>query len=297
MDALDLDSLRLLLRIDATGSLGRAAVEHGISQPAVSARLRQLEARLGVPLVGRGARGSSLTANGIVVAGWARTVLAAADEFEAGVATLRSEAEQRLRVSASLTVAEFLLPRWLVRLALERPATAVSLDAMNSAHVVEAVLAGRADLGFVEGPEVPAGLDSRTVARDRLRVVVPPTHPWARRRRPVTAAELAGTRLVTREPSSGTRRAAEVELSATAPLAAPLLELSTTRAVLAAVGAGAGPALVSELAVKDDVAAGRVRLVPVTGAVFDRRLRAVWPRGQRPSGPARDLLAVARTMA
>lgn len=289
-----IDSLRLLLRVEATGSLGRAAAEHGISQPSASTRVRGLEASLGVPLLERGTRGSSLTAEGILVAGWARTVLDAADALEAGVLALRTETEQRLRVSASLTVAELLLPRWLVRLAVERPQTAVSLEAVGSAEVAEAVLGHRADLGFVEGPTVPEGLDSRVVGTDRLLLVVPPGHPWARRRGPVGADELARTRLVAREATSGTRRVAESTLSPLAAPAAPLLELSTTRAVLAAVAAGAGPALVSELAVGDDVAADRVRVVAVAGASFERRLRAVWPRGQRPSAPARDLLAITR---
>ena len=289
-----IDSLRLLLRVEAAGSLGRAAAQHGISQPSASTRVRGLEASLGVPLLQRGTRGSSLTAEGILVAGWARSVLDAADALESGVLALRSETEQRLRVSASLTVAELLLPRWLVRLAAERPETAVSLEAVGSDEVAAAVLGRRADLGFVEGPDVPEGLDARVVGTDRLLLVVPTGHAWARRRRPVGADEVARTRLVAREATSGTRHVAESALAALAPPAAPLLELSTTRAVLAAVAAGAGPALVSELAVADDVAAGRVRVVPVTGASFTRRLRAVWPRGQRPSAPARDLLAIAR---
>ncbi len=289
----DLDSLALLLRIDATGSFGRAATEHGITQPAVSARVRAMEVQVGVPLVARGPRGSVLTPAGIVVAGWARTVLDAAAEFDAGVASLRSVAEHRLRVAASLTVAEFLLPRWLVRLARDRPETAVSLLAMNSSQVADAVRAGTVDLGFVEGPRVAPGLKSRVVARDRLVLIVPVNHPWARRRRPVDAVEIADTRLVQREASSGTRSTTEAQLGAAGPLAVPLLELSTTRAVIAAVAAGAGPALVSELAVVDDLAAGRIRAVSVRGTGFERRLRAVWPRDQRPSEPARELLAIA----
>ncbi|MGI8459018.1 MAG: LysR substrate-binding domain-containing protein [Propionibacteriaceae bacterium] len=290
----DLDSLALLLQIDATGSFGRAAAAHGITQPAVSARVQAMEVQVGVPLIERGPRGSVLTPAGIVVAGWARMVLDAAAEFDAGVASLRSEADHRLRVAASLTVAEFLLPRWLVRLARDRPETAVSLLAMNSAQVTAAVQAGTVDLGFVEGPDVAPGLESRVVARDRLVLIVPPSHPWVRRRRPVSAVEVADTRLVQREESSGTRSTTESQLAAAGPLAAPLLELSTTRAVIAAVAVGAGPALVSELAVADDLAAGRVRAVAVQGVGFERRLRAVWPRGQRPSGPARDLLTIAR---
>lgn len=289
----DLDSLALLLEIAQTGSLGRAAAVHGISQPAVSARVRTMEGLVGVPLVERTARGSALTAHGVLVAGWARQVLDAAEVLNAGVASLRSTSEHQLRVAASMTVAEHLLPRWLVRLAADRPQTAVSLDAMNSTQVEQAVLAGRADLGFVEGPVVGSGLDSQIVAQDRLVVVVAPTHPWARRRRRVEAEELAATRLVQREPTSGTRTTVEAALSAYAPMATPLLELSTGSAVRSAVTAGAGPAVLSVLAVGEDLRRGVLVEVQTRGVDLTRLLRAVLPAGQRLSTPATDLLAIA----
>jgi DNA-binding transcriptional LysR family regulator len=289
----DLDALEILLAVAGTGSFGLTASQRGVSQPAISARVRRMEALVGVPLIERGARGSTLTPAGALVADWARDVLTAAQTLDAGIASLRTGRDGRLRVASSLTVAEQLLPRWLVQLAASLPDTAVSLSAINSADVATAVLSGDADLGFVEGPTLATGLQGRVVARDRLVVIVPPDHPWARRRRPLPAAELAATRLVSREPASGTRAALERALRAYAPLAGPLLELSTASGVRSAVAAGAGPAVLSNLAIREDVAAHRIVEVPVTGARLDRSLRAVWPAGQRPTGPARDLLAIA----
>ena len=290
----DLDSLALLLEIAVAGSLGRAAAAHGLSQPAVSARLQTMEALVGVPLVERSPRGSSLTPAGVLVAGWAREVLAAAEILDAGITSLRTDQDQHLRVAASMTVAEHLLPRWLVRLAADRPQTAVSLQAMNSTQAEQAVLADRADLGFVEGPDLGPGLDSRIIAHDRLVVVVAPSHPWARRRR-VDAAELAATRLVQREPTSGTRTALEAALAEHQPLAAPLLELSTSTAVRAATAAGAGPAVLSRLAVSDDLDAGHLVEVRTRGIDLTRELRAIWPHHRRPTHPAEDLLHIATT--
>lgn len=289
----ELDSLALLLQVAVSGSLGRAGTAHGISQPAVSARIQTMERLVGVPLIERTARGSCLNPHGVLVAGWARTVLDAAEVLDAGIASLRATSEQQLRVAASMTVAEHLLPRWLVRLTTERPETAVSLNAMNSAQVEHVMLAHQADLGFVEGPQVGQGLDSQVVATDRLCVVVAPTHPWQRRRGGIDAQELAGTRLVQREPTSGTRTALEAALSAYPSMAVPLLELSTTSAVRSAVAAGAGPAVLSRLAVGDDLNRGALVQVTVRGADLTRLLHAVWPTGQRPSGPARDLLHIA----
>lgn len=289
----DLDSLALLRDVADEGSLGRAAARHGISQPSASARIHALERRVGFPVLVRTPRGSTLTPDGALLVAWAREVLDAAVALEAGIASLREDHHGRLRVAASLTIAEYLLPGWLVRLAQERPTTTVRLRALGSAEVCAAVLAGSADLGFVEGPDVPIRLDRRVIGVDRLAVVVPPGHPWCSRSTPLDAAELAATRLVQREPASGTRAALEVALSSVAPTVEPLLELSTTAAVRAAVVAGAGPAVLSELAVRDDVAAGRLVRVDVDGVDLTRRLRVVWPEGQRLTGPALDLVRLA----
>lgn len=288
-----MDSLELLLQVAATGSLGRASVAHGISQPAVSARIRGMEAQVGFALIHRTARGSTVTPAGALLTDWARDVLDAAEVMDAGICSLRAGRDARLQVAASMTVAEHLLPRWLVRLAAQRPQTAVSLAVMNSTDVAGVLLAGGADLGFVEGPVIAPGLDARRVARDHLVVVVAPGHPWGRRGRPIEAAELAATRLVHREPTSGTRIALEVALERYGPLATPILELSTNSAVRSAVIAGAGPAVLSELAVVDEFASGRLLRVAVRGVDLTRGLNAVWPQGENPVGPARDLLAIA----
>ena len=77
-------------------------------------------------------------------------------------------------------------------------------------------------------------------------------------------------------------------------LARPLIELSSTTAVKAAVVSGAGPAVLSELAVGEELALRRLVGIPVEGISLARDLRAVWPTGHRPTGPARELLSLTR---
>ncbi|WP_374203824.1 LysR family transcriptional regulator [Pseudonocardia sp. ICBG601] len=285
----DLVPYDLLVSVATLGSMGRAAAAHGISQAAVSARVRTLEAALGLTLLERSPRGTRLTPDGALVVERARAVLDAAHALDEGVAALRTDRAARLRVAASFTVAEYLLPRWLVALRAELPGTAVTLTSHNTAEVVDDVRSGDADLGFVEGPDLPADLDGQVVGRDRLVLVVAPDHPWARRRA-VDAARLATTPLVAREPGSGTREFLERALGT---VASPVLELGSTTAIKNAVAGGAGPAVISGLAVAAEVAAGTLRTVPVRGADLQRRLRAAWRRGRAPSGPALVLVRLA----
>jgi molybdate transport repressor ModE-like protein len=287
----DLGALELLLAVARLGSLGGAARELGITQPAASSRIRSMERQLGVALVDRSPRGSRLTDAGALVTDWARRIVEAAEAFDAGAQALRVRRDSRLRVAASMTIAEYLLPGWLLALRAGRPDTAVSLHAGNSATVAERLLSDEADLGFVEGLTVPSGLDSVVIAHDHLIVVTAPGHVWARRRRPLEAAELAATPLILREKGSGTRQVLDAALGG---LARPLIELSSTTAVKAAVVSGAGPAVLSELAVGEELSMRRLVRVPVDGVSLARDLRAVWPTGHRPVGPARDLLSLTR---
>ncbi|MFF0162727.1 LysR family transcriptional regulator [Streptomyces sp. NPDC005263] len=287
----DLGALELLLAVARLGSLGGAARELGITQPAASSRIRSMERQLGVALVDRSPRGSRLTDAGALVTDWARRIVAAAEAFDAGAQALRDRRDSRLRVAASMTIAEYLLPGWLLALRAQRPDTAVSLLAGNSTVVAERLLADEADLGFVEGLTVPTGLDSVVIAHDHLIVVTAPGHPWARRPSPLEASELAVTPLILREKGSGTRQVLD---SALGGLARPLIELSSTTAVKAAAVGGAGPAVLSELAVGEELAMRRLVRVPVEGVALARDLRAVWPTGHRPVGPARDLLSLTR---
>ncbi|MFD8996859.1 LysR family transcriptional regulator [Streptomyces abikoensis] len=291
----DLGALELLLAVARLGSLGRAARELGITQPAASGRVRAMERLLGVALVERSPRGSRLTDAGVLVTDWARKVVEAAEALDAGAQALRGRRDSRLRVAASMTIAEYLLPGWLIALRTERPGTAVSLSTGNSAAVAERLLAGQADLGFVEGLDVPAGLDGAVVGRDRLVVVTAPGHPWARRRAPLDPAELAVTPLILRERGSGTRQVLDAALAAHGGLAEPLLELASTTAAKAAAVSGAGPSVLSELAIGEELAARRLVEIPVRDLSLSRALRAVWPTGQRPTGPARELLGLTRS--
>lgn len=290
----DLPTLELLVTVARLGSIGRAATAHGISQPSASRRIHTMERLVGVPLITRTPRGSKLTREGTLMVEWAGAVVDAATVLDAGIDALRERRDRRLKVAASLTVAEYLLPGWLVALQSTTSA-AVSLSVANSAEVALTIAEGEADLGFVEGPGPVKGLRSVTVARDELVLVVAPGHRWARRRGPISPDEVRATPLICREEGSGTRAAFARALGG--DQVPPLLELASTTAVKAAVLAGDGAAVLSSLAVADELGSGRLVAVSVADVDLGRELRAVWRTGTRPVGPAADLLGLARRRA
>ncbi|MFF2050477.1 LysR substrate-binding domain-containing protein [Leifsonia sp. NPDC058194] len=291
----DLDSLRLLVGVASAGSLSAAARAAGVSQQAASARMAALERELGLPLLARTSHGTRTTDEGALVVEWATDLLAAVERFASAARALRPASAGSVRVAASMTVAEHLAPAWLTALRAAEPGIRIELTAANSVAVVEAVRSGDADLGFIETPDLPAGLAHRAIASDELVVVVAPGHPWSRRRSGVTAEELAAAPLVARETGSGTRLALERALAekGLTPLE-PALELSTTSAIRSAVAAGAGPAALSILAVRDQLERVALVQVRVRDLRVIRPLTAVWRSGAEPATPpAAQLLRLA----
>ena len=286
MRGTSIDELRMIAAVADEGSLTAAAARLGISQQAVSQRMRTLERRWSLPLFERSARGTTLTRHGALVAEWAAALVTQVDAFDSGVVALRTDRVANVRIGASLTIAEHLVPGWLVTYQQEPGAARVELVAVNSASVIERVAAGTDDLGFIETPVVPTGLARRTVGNDEVVIVVSPAHPWARKRT-VTAAQLAATPLVEREQGSGTRLTLERALTAAVGADAvvpPAAELSTTSGIRATVMAGLGVGALSSLAVRDDVAAGRLAIVATELDPLSRRLTAIW-REDRPLPP------------
>ncbi|GAA1647265.1 LysR family transcriptional regulator [Actinoplanes couchii] len=292
----DLPALDLLISVAETGSVGRAAHVHGITQPSASARLTRLERRLGVPLLVRSRKGSLLTPAGEAVVAWSHGVVGAAQTLADGVLTLRNDRQARLHVSASLTVAEHLLPAWLLALRRTHPDLDISAHVANSHDVVEAVRAGTADLGFVESPHIPADLGARLVGEDRLALVVAAGYPLAARPgRTLRPTDLTDQPLLLREPGSGTRDTFLSRLEQSLGFAPPLphaISLGSTTTILATVRAGGGIGVISSRAAAPALTTGELVELHVEGLTLTRPLHALW-LGRTPTALATEMLTIA----
>lgn len=283
-------SLDLLRSVAEFGSIRQAAIAHGISQPAASTRLRSLEHNLRLQLLDRSRGNARLTSAGEALVQWSGPVLKEMQDLLASVAASRVVERSHLRIAASMTVAEYLAPAWLNRLRDTDPTAIVSLQMGNSEYVAEVVRQRRADIGFIEGRLAPVEFNSRVIRSDDLVVVVSPAHPWAHCQGPLTVALLASTPLVLRESGSGTREVFEAALSSFDLSASPLVELGSTTAIKAAIASGAGPGVLSRLAVHEDLAVNRLVAVPFEGFSLERSIRAIWVQNHLPSNHVLQLL-------
>lgn len=288
----DLGALALFLVVVDAGSVGGAARRLGISQSAASQRMWMLERELGVTLLDRGPGGSTVTTSGSVIAEWATRLVASGEDFQRNVGALAGQQRNELQVAASLTVADYLLPAWLIALHARLPEVSVSLRPANSEAVAASVLAGSAALGFIEGPSSPPGVHARVLGRDRLVALASPAHPLALAGRPISPAQLVDASLVLREPASGTRQVLDRALQQRGLAARPVMELGSTTAIKQALSRGTDVSVLSVLSVKDDIESGRLVVLETPELDLSRVIRAIWKGASAPTGPAGALLAL-----
>lgn len=278
-------------RVAQEGSVTRAAEALNRSQPAVSLQLRRLTEAVGEPLYQRHRRGVTLTRAGEALLPHARAVARALLGAERALSEIRSLERGELWLSASMTVAVYLLPELLAGFRARYPGIELHLLTRNSQEVLRLLSAGEAELAFIEGPPVdlPAGVQQRVFYEDEVVLAVRPDHPLARRgaARP---RDLAGLQVVTREPGSGTREVAERALAALDLHLEIALEATGIEAVKEAVLQGLGPGFISRLALRREEGAGLLTALPVEGLDLRRPMKLLHPPRELCSGPARAFL-------
>lgn len=248
-----LEQLRIFVAIAERQHVTATARALNLTQSAVSNALAALEERHAVQLFDRVGRGIVLNQNGRMFLDEARAVIARATLAEAVLADLSGLRRGRLGVFASQTIAGYWLPARLVRFHGRHPGIELDVRVGNTHEVAEAVLDGRCELGLVEGEVGHALLDRLDVGTDRLLVLTHPSHPWTRQRSPhgrdLNSHDLGQAPWIMREPGSGTRSSLEAALVAAGchlPALTVRMTLPSNEAVLSAVQAGDGVAVLSE---------------------------------------------------
>lgn len=243
-----LTQLRAFLAVVDTGSVKRAAEALVVTQPAVSAALRALQAQVGVALVAREGRGVRVTESGEVYALYARRVLGLLDEGAAAAVGRLHPERGRLRLAAVTTAAEHVLPPFLASFRQRFPQVSLDLEVGNRRRVWGLLDDRVADIGI--GGRTPA--DARFVdAAVRPNLLVAVGRP--RGESPDCApSALAEEIWLLREPGSGTRSTTE-ELFAELGIAPRTLTLGSNGAVRASAAAGLGLTLISRDAVSAEL--------------------------------------------
>ena len=274
---LTLRQLEVFAATAREGSTRAAAGRIARSQSAASAALADLEATLGTQLFDRIGRRLVLNENGRTLLARSVSLVDQAAELQAMFFT---DQQAPLRIAASFTTGEYLLPGIMLRWKQDNPQARARLIIGNSTDVIAAVVGFDADVGFIEGRQTHPDLAVRRWLSDEMVIVAAPSHPLAGRVAGVR--ELTEAAWVLREEGSGTREATEDWLGRRLGALDIELELGSSHAIKRVLASGVGVGCMSRYAVADALAEGSLVELRTTLPKNSRALSIVLHRERRP---------------
>ncbi|HUP04589.1 MAG TPA: LysR substrate-binding domain-containing protein [Bryobacteraceae bacterium] len=283
--AITLRQLEIFAAVSQEGTITRAARRVGLSQAAMSQALAELENQLQRRLFDRHGRRIVSNAAGRELLPAAQQVLDRVRDMEAGASRRRLD----VRLCASLTVGNYMLPPLIARYAKRRRDAQFHVEVGNTDEVVESLRRFESDAGWIEGVARHPELNAFAWREDRLAVVAPPGHPLAGRR--ATPPALAAARWVLREKGSGTRQVFEDAIEGKFELRDVPVELGGIGAVKRAVLHGAGLGCISLSAVEPELRSGQLRRVHVPWLDLRRQITLLVHREKYVDPALREFLA------
>ncbi|MCX9067599.1 DNA-binding transcriptional regulator YeiE [Citrobacter portucalensis] len=262
-----LRQLEVFAEVLKSGSTTQASVMLALSQSAVSAALTDLEGQLGVQLFDRVGKRLVVNEHGRLLYPRALALLEQTTEIE----QLFREDNGAIRVYASSTIGNYILPAMIARYRQDFPDLPLELSVGNSQDVINAVLDFRVDIGLIEGPCHSTEIISEPWLEDELVVFAAPSSPLTKG--PVTLEQLAASPWILRERGSGTRELVDYLLLSHLPRFQMAMELGNSEAIKHAVRHGLGISCLSRRVIAEQLHAGTLSEVPVP---LPRLVRTLW---------------------
>lgn len=275
---IDLYKLHLFTVVASEGTFTAASDRLYMSQSAVSQHIKELELSLGRILFRRGRRGVRLTDDGEVLLDYARRILDLVAEAEMALTDVARLEGGRLILGATPGIATYLAPDWVERFRIRYPRLGVTVQTGITSQIVSDILAGRLDVGYIEG-ELDAHRQPRLASAELEEieqfVIIGPSHPWWGRSI-INLSELYGQAFVMRPPNSQTRIWLDAALAADRVVPVVASEFDNVESIKRTVAQGPYLSILPEYAVRSEVAAGTLQTIPIDGRPLRRTLKMLW---------------------
>lgn len=272
-DDLDLRKLEVFYWVAELKSFSLAAGHLSLRQPTVSAHIHELEEKLGAKLLNRLGGDVTPTHLGGVLFERAKALLSLKRETLAAIDNFQGKVGGELLIGGSNIPGEYILPRKLGAFIQKYPEVKPILRIGDSAGIIEAVLGGEVELGFVGFKGEDGRLFFHRIWKDEMVLAVPKDHPWGHLKA-VELAELRKARFISREGGSGTLRSFRRLLARKGhdpeKLLNVVMELGSTEAVKEALIAGYGLSILSRTSIRREIRDGFLREVPIRGLKLER---------------------------
>jgi DNA-binding transcriptional LysR family regulator len=259
------EQIRTFLAVASREHVTHAARALGLSQPAVTQQVHQLERALGVPLLQRVGRNVQLTDGGLRVAGACLQVMRSLENLDRVARSVRGLESGSLTIGATRVAADYYLSGVLTAFASRHPGITLDVALGNTTEVCAHVAQGDLECGLVDAPMPASNLVETEVGKDEVVLVAHPRHPLTRGER-LHRRDLAGSRYLVWEPGSATECIA-AELLGPGYDELSRLELTSLEAVRRSLLSGLGFAAVPKISVADDLRTRALVRLPVPSRI------------------------------
>jgi DNA-binding transcriptional LysR family regulator len=273
---MDFDQLVTFLQVAKLGSFSRAGEKVFRSQSAVSAQIRQLEQEYGDRILDRSGKDVRLTPAGRVLFAYAERLLHMRDESLLAVADQGATPRGILSIGANEATCLYVLPEVFAEYCRLYPGVQLSIYRNFSYKIVEKLEQGAIDIGIVTLPIKSPSLKVHAIFRDQLMWMVSPQSPLAHHKS-ASVADISKQPILM--PKTGyTRRLMDKLFRPHSSHLQIRMELPSVGMIKSFVAAGLGVSLISASFARDQVLAGRVRLIPIQGVELWRELGIAYRR-------------------
>jgi molybdate transport repressor ModE-like protein len=288
---MQIEVFKIFRDLAETGSFSQAAESNGISQSAVSQKIRALEERYAVTLVERNRRAFALTAEGEAFLGASREIADLYEHIDDRLKSLSSVVEGQLRIGVIYSIGLHELPPYIKAFRSAHPAVEVLVEYRRSWKLYPAVLEGEVDIGLVCYPAKKKGLQIIPFLNDRLVMICHPGHRLAARPS-VRLADLEGERFISFEPDQPTRKVIDKAMRDQGVQIHHAIEFDSVETVKRAVEIENGISIVPSRTVLQEVANGALAAVEITSPQLWRPLAVILKRDRARSPVLREFLAL-----
>lgn len=281
--------LRIFYSVAVHLSFTEAAEELYITQPAVTKNIKELERTLGITLFDRNRTGISLTKAGLILFRYAEDMTDREKKLEFDLNLLKESFSGNLKLGASTTIGQYVLPEVLALFNNQNPDVKIYLQNKNTQEVEQDVLNRTIDLGVVEGNSRKKELKYVPFMRDEIVAVAHASRRIAEKER-ITVEELKSIPLVLREIGSGSLDVIVAELHKHAVRLKDLnikMHLGSTESIKTFAANSECLALISVNAVAKEIARGEFKIIDIDGTEIVRSFDFVYPQGHLDGLPER----------
>ncbi len=292
---LTINEIKILLEVVNAGSITGASKNLFISQPAVSQHVKTIEEKLGVKLFERANNALYLTDSGFSIYKELEALSRRFDDTMDRLLVLRETGSSSLKVCASKTIGNYLLPALIHEYVKNRKTAKIYMDIGNTSDVIEKVLNGEVSIGFVEAPMYHATLETEGFYIDRMKIICSPENQICKGK--TTIEEILGEPFIMREKGSGTRKIIEKAFARKGLTPDVKMIISSNEAIKKLVMRNAGISILSELVFRTEEMKGLVRSFEIDGLEFQRSFFMVKNKDKIPSEIENDFKEFVRTRA